>query len=123
MWTKKSKVLFVLYKVTAQWLPISQRASWAKKIRGFFGKRIATQFGANVNIERNIQISNELYIDANIESNNMEDRIFKKTLELRSFEQEKKDYWLIVKDVDEVGEPEIKLPFTINLVFSSDFDF
>ena len=38
-------------------------------------------------------------------------------------EQEKKDYWLIVKDVDEVGEPEIKLPFTINLVFSSDFDF
>ena len=53
----------------------------------------------------------------------MEDRIFKKTLELRSFEQEKKDYWLIVKDVDEIGEPEIKLPFTINLVFSSDFDF
>ena len=74
-------------------------------------------------IERNVQISNELYIDANIESNNMEDRIFKKTLELRSFEQEKKDYWLIVKDVDEIGEPEIKLPFTINLVFSSDFDF
>ena len=54
MWTKKSKMLFVLYKVTAQWLPISQRSSLAKKMRGLFAKRLATKFGTNVNIERGI---------------------------------------------------------------------
>lgn len=41
MWTKKSKILFVLYKLTAQWLPISQHSSLSKKMREFFGKRIA----------------------------------------------------------------------------------
>ena len=74
--------------------------------------------------ENNMQISNEIIIDANVESDNMEDRIFKKTLELRSFKSDKnKDYYLIIKDVEEVGEPEAKIPFTINLVFSTDFDF
>lgn len=71
--------------------------------------------------ENNIQISNEILIDANIESNSMEDRIFKKTLELRSFQAEKnKDYYLIIKEVGEVGEPYLKVPFTINLMFSID---
>ena len=65
MWTKKSKILFVLYKVTAQWLPISQRSSFAKKMRGFFGKRIAAQFGKNVNIERNAVFTPELKIGSN----------------------------------------------------------
>lgn len=65
MWTKKSKMLFILYKVTAQWLPISQRSSLAKKMRGFFGKRIVTQFGTNVNIERNAVFSSELEIGNN----------------------------------------------------------
>ena len=65
MWTKKSKILFVLYKMTAQWLPISQRSSLAKKMRGFFGKRIVTQFGANVNIERNAVFTPELKIGNN----------------------------------------------------------
>ena len=53
MWTKKKKVLFVLYKITAQWLPISQHSSFAKKMRGFWAKRVAAKFGQNVNIERN----------------------------------------------------------------------
>ena len=65
MWTKKSKMLFVLYKVTAQWLPISQRSSLAKKMRGFFGKRITTKFGKNVNIERNAVFTPELEIGNN----------------------------------------------------------
>ena len=65
MWTKKSKMLFILYKVTAQWLPISQRSSLAKKMRGFFGKRIVTKFGTNVNIERNAVFSPELEIGNN----------------------------------------------------------
>ena len=51
MWTIKSKLCFVLYKMTAAWLPISQRSKFAKKIRGFWGKRIA-KCGKDVNIER-----------------------------------------------------------------------
>ena len=51
----------------------------------------------------------------------MEDRIFKKTLELRSFQADKnKDYYLIIKKVGEVGEPYAKIAFTINLMFSID---
>lgn len=69
-----------------------------------------------------MQVSNELIIDANISSDKMEDRIFKKVLELKSFDADKnKDYYLIIKDVDEVGEPYAKIPFTINLMFQSDF--
>lgn len=72
--------------------------------------------------ENNMQVSNELIIDANISSDKMEDRIFKKVLELKSFDADKnKDYYLIIKDVDEVGEPYAKIPFTINLMFQSDF--
>lgn len=72
--------------------------------------------------ENNIQVSNEIIIDANISSDKMEDRIFKKVLELKSFDADKnKDYYLIIKDVDEVGEPYAKIPFTINLMFQSDF--
>ena len=52
MWTKKKKIFFVLYKMTAQWLPISQRSKVAKKARGFWAKRIAVSFGKNVNVER-----------------------------------------------------------------------
>lgn len=65
MWTTKGKIFFVLYKLTAKWLPISQRSSLAKKIRGFFGKRIASNFGKNVNIERNAVFSPGLKIGNN----------------------------------------------------------
>lgn len=65
MWTKKTKILFVLYELTAKWLPISQRSSWAKKIRGFWGKRIAASFGSNVNIERNAFFTPGLKIENN----------------------------------------------------------
>ena len=65
MWTRKSKMLFIFYKLTAQWLPISQRSQLAKKMRGFFGKRIVTSFGTNVNIERNAVFTPELEIGNN----------------------------------------------------------
>ena len=51
MWTLKSKLCFMLYKMTAAWLPISQRAGFAQKLRLFWAKRIAN-CGKNVNIER-----------------------------------------------------------------------
>lgn len=51
MWTVKTKLFFVLYQVSAAWLPISQRCVLAKKMRVFWAKRIAN-CGENVNIER-----------------------------------------------------------------------
>lgn len=52
------------YKVTASWLPISQRCGLAKTLRYFWAKRIAT-CGKNVNIERNAYFTPELQIGDN----------------------------------------------------------
>lgn len=52
MWTIKSKIEFILYKVTASWLPISQRLRFAKKLRVFWARRIIVKCGSDVNIER-----------------------------------------------------------------------
>lgn len=52
MWTTKSKICFILYKMTAAWLPISQRMGLAQRFRRFWAKRIA-KCGKDVNIERN----------------------------------------------------------------------
>ena len=52
MWTFKKKILFVLYKITASWLPISQRSRWAKAMRRFWAKKILAYCGKNVNVER-----------------------------------------------------------------------
>lgn len=52
MWTFKTKVLFVLYKLTAAWLPISQRSSLAKKFRVFWARKIVKKCGKSVNFER-----------------------------------------------------------------------
>ena len=53
MWTTKKKILYVLYRLTAAWLPISQRSSFAKKIRRFWAKKILSSCGRDVNIEHN----------------------------------------------------------------------
>ena len=53
MWTTKKKIVYLLYQLTAAWLPISQRAGFAKKLRTFWAKRIVAQCGKNVNIEKN----------------------------------------------------------------------
>lgn len=52
MWTIKRKLLFILYKITASWLPISQRSSLARMLRVFWAKNIVSYCGNNVNIER-----------------------------------------------------------------------
>lgn len=52
MWTAKKKILFIFYKITASWLPISQRSKCAKKCRAFWAKRILKKCGKNVNVER-----------------------------------------------------------------------
>lgn len=65
MWTYKTKILFICYKLFASWLPISQRVSFAKKWRTFFAKRIIKQCGENVNIERGAVFTPELSIGSN----------------------------------------------------------
>ena len=60
MWTKKKKLLFVLYRITAKWLPISQRSSLSKKFRAFWAKKIIKKCGFGVNIERNAVFTPEL---------------------------------------------------------------
>ena len=52
MWSAKKKICYILYKLTAAWLPISQRFSLAKKLRVFWARQIAT-CGEDVNIEKN----------------------------------------------------------------------
>lgn len=65
MWTYKTKIVFICYKLFASWLPISQRSSFAKKWRTFFAKRIIKQCGENVNIERGAVFTPDLSIGSN----------------------------------------------------------
>ncbi len=65
MWTFKTKVLYVLYGIFARNLPESRHLKLAKKIRGFYAKRIVRSFGKNVNIEKNASFTPGLSIGNN----------------------------------------------------------
>ena len=65
MWTTKKKILFILYMITASWLPISQRSKLSKRARTFWAKRIVRHCGKNVNIERQAFFSPDLSIGDN----------------------------------------------------------
>ena len=52
MWTLKTKILFILYKMFGAWLPGSDHCKIALIIRRFFAKGIVNQMGKNVNIEK-----------------------------------------------------------------------
>ena len=65
MWTVRTKILYVLYSVFASHLPQSRHMKMAKKLRGFFAKRIVKQFGKNVNIEKNAAFTPEVSIGNN----------------------------------------------------------
>ena len=52
MWTRKKKVIFILYLIFAAWLPTSQRSRTSKRLRGCFAKRILKSCGTGVNIEK-----------------------------------------------------------------------
>lgn len=62
MWTLPKKILYLLYKITAAWLPISPHMPLAKKIRVFWTKKIITFCGNNVNIEKNASFTPGLQI-------------------------------------------------------------
>lgn len=73
MWNIKTKVLYILYVIFAKWLPYSRRCKMAKKIRGFFAKKIMLKVGTNVNVETgaifnpNIEIGDNSTIGVNCE--------------------------------------------------------
>lgn len=57
MWTQKKKLAYIMYKITASWLPASRHSKIAKKIRAFWGKLILTYCGQDVNIEHGASFS------------------------------------------------------------------
>ena len=65
MWTLKKKILFLLYKMTAAWLPISPHMKFAKTFRRFWTKKIVTYCGENANIEKGAVFTPELSIGKN----------------------------------------------------------
>lgn len=65
MWTTKAKILYLLYQVTAAWLPISSHFKFAKKMRYFWAKRIVAYCGHNVNIEKHASFTPALRIGDN----------------------------------------------------------
>lgn len=65
MWNIKTKLLYVMYGIFARNLPESRHLKLAKKLRGFFAKRIVQSFGKNVNIEKNASFTPGLSIGNN----------------------------------------------------------
>lgn len=65
MWTFGKKILWVMYKLFASWLPESRRSRYAKWLRGSYAKAIIKRKGKNVNIERNAVFSPGLSIGDN----------------------------------------------------------
>lgn len=65
MWTKKKKIFYILYELTAKWLPQSSHLSMSKRIRAFWGRNILSKMGENVNIERGACFSPEVQIGDN----------------------------------------------------------
>ena len=53
MWSVKKKIAFILYMITASWLPISTRMPLASKLRTAWARIIISKCGKNVNIEKN----------------------------------------------------------------------
>lgn len=57
MWSSSKKIAYVLYSIFAKWLPRSSHLAFARKMRCFFARKIISQMGINVNIERGAIIS------------------------------------------------------------------
>lgn len=61
-WTFSKKLLFIGYKFTASWLPISHHLRFAKYLRVWWARRICRSVGKDVNIERGAIFSPEVSI-------------------------------------------------------------
>lgn len=65
MWTIKKKIFYLLYQITAAWLPISPHMKLAKRFRAFWAKVIIEYCGSNVNIEKHASFTPALKIGDN----------------------------------------------------------
>lgn len=63
MWTAKTKLLYIGYQLTAQWLP--HHLSSARALRRLWVKCIAKKVGTNVNIEKGAHFTPDLIIGDN----------------------------------------------------------
>lgn len=63
MWTAKTKLLYVVYQLTAQWLP--HHLSFARALRRLCARCIAKKVGKNVNIEKGAHFTPDLVIGDN----------------------------------------------------------
>lgn len=62
MWTIWKKILWLMYKLTASWLPESRRSRYAKWLRGVWAKGILKAKGKKVNVEHGAVFSPGLSI-------------------------------------------------------------
>lgn len=65
MWTTKKKIIYLLYKVTASWLPRTRRMPLAGKLRTAWARKMVAKCGMDVNIERNAFFTPDLEIGDN----------------------------------------------------------
>ncbi len=65
MWNIKTRIWYILYKISAASLPESRHFGFAKKARGFYARKIAAFVGRNVNIEKNAYFTPGLRIGNN----------------------------------------------------------
>lgn len=61
----KKKLWYLAYMLFAQWLPVSWQFRPAKRIRGFFARRILKSAGNNINIERGATFATDVIIGSN----------------------------------------------------------
>ena len=75
MWRTKDKIFYILYAISAKWLPESRHLKLAKRLRAFWARRIIHSMGSNVNVERgafftpDVCIGNDSGIGTNCELN------------------------------------------------------
>lgn len=53
MWTSKKKILFIMYRLTSSWLPLTRRFRLGGALRRYWCKRIVNFCGTQVNVEHN----------------------------------------------------------------------
>lgn len=65
MWTKGSKIAYILYQITASWLPETRHFHPGGKLRTFWTRKIIRECGHNVNVERGARFTPGLSIGDN----------------------------------------------------------
>ena len=65
MWTRKKKLLYVLYKISSSWMPETRRFPLGGGIRRLLASKVIKHCGKNVNIEKHAEFTPELSVGDN----------------------------------------------------------